>query len=355
MRYFACLAGALLFFCLAETAAAQDPTILGEYERMRSGTRDDDVKGLLSIAEWCEEHDLARKKEECLEQVLKLQSDNKKARAGLGYELVDKQWQKTKKRLFLEEVREIVSKKVKFAYSKKAEQLKTDGDTQVIKTLGILIDPELWVSALIRINDVTKYSLNNVELTVYFDYKDKRSAIFAQGFGSMGRGTVTVNLDTADRYLEGVEKVYNLKDLYGNKIKIWHIPFIIKNVIVHELTHTFVNMLQTGWLTEGFASYMQFDEYHIKVFKWRKYKLVRLDKVKDDEEIYWYYGRGNLFFLYIEREFGKDAVTSLIQRLKLQPYPQAVEAATGLKWEEVLRKELQWSRSYLSKITIKVR
>ncbi|MBI4243388.1 MAG: hypothetical protein HY606_04790 [Planctomycetes bacterium] len=326
----------------------QDSSLIEDYQKKKNKVFNskNNKEQLLKLADWCSTNDLTLQKEECFNEVVRTDPGNKKAREVLGYKLENSEWIKTQERLFLEDVRRLVDEKIKFVITDDV-LIQSKTSKHVKKGIELLTYKEYWVRSLLKINKMLKFGFDNLDLIVTVAMDDQPG--FGHGFGHKGKGEIMFDVKSFEKYSRMLSELYQDKKAKGGRIR--YMRFDINNAITHELIHTFATFVGVSWIDEGFASYMQTDNYHIRVFKLFS-TLKKLTQNDYKENPQWAYGRGALFWTFIEKEFGNDVLIELLSSVRYGKYIPAVEKVTGKKWEEIVEQEFQWSKKFLTKIEI---
>jgi hypothetical protein len=121
-------------------------------------------------------------------------------------------------------------------------------------------------------------------------------------------------------------------------------PTKFDRLVYHELTH----VLQSGyeapkWFTEGLASWIGDDPVYLYAFATADKRVGEIDEALEEEDDA--YGRGLIFFKWLEQKSGRDALRKLAKETYLdrKPWKESLEKVTGLSWSDLRKEEREWS------------
>jgi len=296
--------------------------------------KENDSEAHYNLGLWCWEHRLGTESENEFHKTIKINPDHKGARKELEFVKKGGKWVK------VYEARDYITgaKKIKMKVEAAAEKryAKKKGYVRLKKWIS---DPEFWAKSLKRIDEaVGLYVKEGIPVTAQIQAEFKSSFKWAYATG----GSHKININAS--------KFIGLR-----KDGAW-------GFLCHELFHNFQGHFprkpgfkkdttkpkgETRWITEGMASYVSRDRFPLVWLRGAKIKDID-EKLKDYKHSY---GRGVLFFTFLEKNYSSRCVKLMIRSMYEEGlvYWKAAERATRRRWEDLKKEELKWSRDYFSK------
>lgn len=126
-----------------------------------------------------------------------------------------------------------------------------------------------------------------------------------------------------------------------------------KRNIAHEMSHVYLGSgFGPAWVVEGLGKFVENSPDGIMYFI-----LTKSDPQEIGVPLARYeanYGRGYLFFTYLTEQHGPQALKDFVKyRLEETKVQEALEKATKLKWADLTKKELEWTKANWKKIAKK--
>lgn len=276
-----------------------------DYERRAKEVDPKDAEAHYQLGLWCLKNGLApfapARRE--FEKVLALNPDHAGARKALDWKKEGGAWVKD------------------YAPFAAGISVVTDmpDDDPFVKTLK---DPQTWIAMLKEIDERTGLRRFATEMTVTCHYLKQGKTAGLAMIGEYGDG----------------EKPYRF-NIYTK------VP--VAKVVQHELTHALTwpawqsTPVWPRWLLEGLPTYAADQFYRVKDIK-------EMTKIGEGTYAGWaLYGRGFLFFKYLEEKHGAEKLRQFIRAIAFeeQPFQTAVTSATGLDWEALRTAEFHFAKA----------
>lgn len=304
-----------------------------EYKKKLFALSKDDAKECYKLAKWCWEHRLGQEYESLLKEIIKIDPDHEEARKEQGYVKPNGKWVK------LHDTRDyrIAAKKIKINVDVDVEKTyKKNKQFESIKNL--FGDAEFWAPLLRRIDEsIGLYSKDGIDIEVIFQSKLDTEHSFAGAIG--GGGKIKINSPT----IINTSKMQIASLLQHEMVHNYQTNLLLK-VVKRDKSPDDKESVDLSWLVEGMASYVANEDFTLSFLKRTKLEELGL-KLADYKHSY---GRGLLFFKYLEKHYGKKGVKMVCQLIcddSIHPQ-QAIEKVTRRQWETFKKDELQWSSKY---------
>lgn len=152
------------------------------------------------------------------------------------------------------------------------------------------------------------------------------------GGGHDGKGNIWLNYERLAQVIAG----------YRNSID----P--VKKIITHEMCHVFPAPTTRVplFVKEGVGEYVAQKEDQI----WSYFSGGKaVNSIDQDVTLADAYGRGHLFFKFVEAKYKQPAAKNLIILMyqKGKNVKDAVKEATGKSWDAIVKEELEWSKNFV--------
>ncbi len=230
----------------------------------------------------------------------------------------------------------------------------TDQGKEHKQVLEVVLKREHWVAAAKEVE--SKLGPLKDEWSVEVKLGEWKGTHVAMGDRVGDKAQVRFNmrrLGEYERRMDGFRKQAEELQKQGKRMG-WKVPPIkYERIIHHELTHVLQGEYKSpGWFHEGLASWMGSDMNYVIAFGYAK-KLVQSNEVDlsadpDDE-----YGRGMMFFRWIEDRSGAAAVKKLYEATAVAggDWKKSLEEAVHLEWGKIVEAERAWSEKYCRRHT----
>lgn len=245
--------------------------------------------------------------------------------------------------LLLQEERHLkAAEKIELPAARELERWAESGD-RARRIVATISDRKIWAAAFQAIEAKTGLFNENPRIKISIEESDGSQD--AKGGGLLGEGRVIFNMKSL--LVSAQKREEYVDSLIAGKAVRWIVPPArLEDTITHELTHVFAGSFREAWLTEGLASYVAADEAAIRSFIHGKRPVEILDRVSAPEDVY---ARGWAFLSWLESTRGSDAVKAFVasvirDRFKVR---EAAEAAAGLEWAELQRRERAWAENFI--------
>jgi hypothetical protein len=325
-------------FLAAILTAPQDDDALREYYSRRGQVKDDDLEGMLKLADWCVEQGLRDLAEREWERILRSNPDHALAREKLGYVRDGDKWVEGESR----ELRQRYSLALRgLRFPKDRPKTKADAERQVLE---FILYRENWFAALATLDSRTGLFSGAFEITLSFTKIGKGRAI--RGFGENGVGAVQVDLEEFAKIVTAYAD-YESARKAGQADTVAVPPISPMNLLIRELCNCFQYVKLPPIVADGLASYASKDLSLVHQFASLNPALTRIDEAKLDKDQH--IPRGHLFFEYLESAHGAPMVRWIVSRLQNEQreWREIVEMSLERKWADVARDELAWSEKFL--------
>lgn len=228
----------------------------------------------------------------------------------------------------------------------------TDQGPEYRTFLDILLKKENWVVAVRELEERLGPFADTWTIEVALD--DWKSRLAATSNRSGARGRIRFNMRTLggyERTLIALRKQAEDLKREGKRMR-WKVPPVkYERLIHHELTHILQGDCESpGWFHEGLATWAAADMLYVISFAHarRPVQSIEVDLSADPDDEY---GRGMMFFSWLESLKGRDGVRRLYQTSVVEgtPWKKALEDVTGLKWSGIIETERAWSAAFCAK------
>ncbi len=128
----------------------------------------------------------------------------------------------------------------------------------------------------------------------------------------------------------------------------WKVPPLkYDRLVAHELVHVLQGAYESpGWFHEGIASWIGADPNYVMGYLFGNAEIADVETAppKADDV----YGRGQLFFTWLEQKSGKAAIKKLAKATigDGTPAKESLEKLLGMEWAKISAEELAWTREY---------
>ncbi len=192
-------------------------------------------------------------------------------------------------------------------------------------------DRNNWAKAFKKIEEKLGLFSDSPSVKVSFS-KDTRGYQMVSR-GTKAKGYIKVNIESVATVIAGMKK--------GKAPGI-----TIAGLFTHELVHTFQGFTEPLWLVEGWSEYAAGNtNLLITNFVYGKASVSHVDKASGVAT----YGRGLMFFNYLKEKHGEDKLKEFVGMCinKRTRHKEALEKVTGLKWDDLIEEEKEWSANWL--------
>lgn len=241
---------------------------------------------------------------------------------------------------------------VRFPEDRKAWEAKSDTHRRV---LDVVLRKDHWVGALRTIESRLGPLPDDLVITV--ELADWEGSVPAEGTGDGSSGQVRFNMRRLVEYLEKVdefEKKRKELEKQGKRMYYKVPPTKYDRLVYHELAHVYQGGCKAPkWFLEGMASWIGQDPNYMYAFAVAGRKVEDIDTplAEDDDN----YGRGMLFFLWLETKIGSDGMKKLGTAVRGSEFDwkKTLETLTSTSWADVRKAELAWSLERVKRYTPK--
>lgn len=223
------------------------------------------------------------------------------------------------------------------------------------RVLEIVLRKDHWVGAFRTIE--SKLGAFPDDLAIVVELADWDGSVPAEGHGDGSAGQIRFNLRRLVEYQEKIdafEKKRKELEKQGKRMYYKVPPTKYDRLVYHELAHVHQSGCRAPkWFLEGLASWIGDDPNYMYAFAvaGKKVEDIETPLAEDDDN----YGRGMLFFLWLESRIGEDGMKKLgpATRAKEFDWKKSLESVTGLAWAEIRATEKAWSAERLKRYTPK--
>jgi tetratricopeptide (TPR) repeat protein len=319
---------------LAALILLQDASVVKDFEK-RLSKAGEDSQAHYKLGLWCLQNDLPDRALERFEKVIELDPEHGDARERAGYVKEDGVWKETPQRLVRKQCAEAVRKGLKLPAADVLKKWRGKG-RYYEQALDALCYSETWVQALMLVAEYTGLFEGKFEIELAF----RKSADI--GFG-VERGLVYFDLDRLVDYLKKVDYVAAEKAETEAQVLLPAIK--IQTLVTFCLTRVYQGILEPSWYSIGMACYVSRSPYWLCTLKLVRAEVSDISKVTTERNRH--FGRGHAFFEWLEATSGREKVREFIKLGTTLKPEEAAPKATGLSWDEIVKKEAAWSRDYI--------
>lgn len=313
----------------------QDPSLVKDYEKRLARTPDE-AHAHYKLGLWCLQNDLPDRAVERFERVIEIDPEHGDARERAGFVKEDGVWKETPRRAARRRCVEAVRKGLRLPPPEALKKWRSRG-AYYDRALNILCYPEVWVQALLSIHECTGLFDGAFEVELAFKKSDL-------GFG-VDPGQVHFDLDRLVDYLKKVD--YVAAEKAETEAQVLLPPIDIRTLVTHALTRLYQGIPEPSWFSFGMACYASRSPYWLCTLKLVRAEIGDISRVTTEKNRH--FGRGHAFFEWLEATSGREKVREFIKRCvrDKEKIEEAASKATGLAWDEIVKKEAAWSRDYI--------
>ena len=300
---------------LPNISLPDDDKTIKEYEKKLSSIKSDDVEGHYKLGLWCEGKkldDLAKKE---FERTISINLNHKGAREKLGYINKNGKWVPKDYDKFVKAAKDGIH----IPDDSKLDAVASS--TNAKEAIEWIKNRENWTTVLLHLYDKLGLFFEDLDVKISVSSANK-GGWGGQGGGVKGKGSLEIWLGSSgNNTIDG-----------------------LRHSIIHEMTHVYFSGFGPSWMNEGLAKYVEDSPDGIMYFI-----LTKTEPKKAGEAYPHYeanYGRGYLFWTYINQQFGAQTVKDFAKnRVNGSDYKEAIQKATSVEWEKLINDELEWTKS----------
>jgi hypothetical protein len=239
---------------------------------------------------------------------------------------------------------------IRFPADRKVWEAKSDTHRRV---LDIVLKKDHWIGAIRAIE--TKLGRFPDDLRLEIELADWDGNVPAAGHGEGSTGLIRFNMRRLVEYQEKIDAFEKKRlelEKQGKRMYYKVPPTKYDRLVYHELTHVYQNRCSAPkWFVEGMASWIGDDPNYLYAFAVAKKKVEDIETPLAEEDDH--YGRGMLFFLWLDAKIGAEGMKKLgaATREPSFDWKKTLETLTGLPWKDLRKAEQDASVLKLKRYT----